>query len=257
MDKIGVVPKEGQMLKRLIVAVTTCSIVLSVGLLALACHKEVGNPVGGWYSAEVGIPGDINLDGQVDLTDLAMLGRAWQTSSGDPAFNQCADFNRDGTVNLVDQAILGQHWQEKGFQTNHHPNAQLPGHRAWLSGLWFADPSSEKVTLDFEKIRFEGGSTLSPNSGRLRLLSPGDTILACHKYASDGYPSIEFQQTATTAVWWYNRYFNKQESWMVVVQDNGDRHVTAELWSCIGAVIGSESEPGYWAVAVQVIEIGW
>ncbi len=241
-----------------VTTVVSCVAVLILGVLGFACHKEVGNPVAGWWSAEVGIPGDVNLDGQVDLTDLAMLGQAWQTSSGDPAFNHCADFNGDGSINLVDQATLGQHWEEKGFYVEHFPNALLPSHRALLSGVCFADPSSGKVTLDFEEIRFEGCAPLSPNSGRLRLLSPGDTLSACHKYTSDPYVNFGFRQTSGMALWSYGGYLaSGQESWVVVVQDNGDQHVRVELWSCIGAEINFESEPGYWDVAVQVIEVAW
>ncbi len=54
--------------------------------------------------------GDINGDGSVGLVDLALLGQAWGSSSGDANWNSAADLNSDGTVNLIDLALLGQSW---------------------------------------------------------------------------------------------------------------------------------------------------
>lgn len=54
--------------------------------------------------------GDINFDGQVNIIDLAMLGIAWGSSSGDANWNANADLNNDGSVSLLDLAILGQNW---------------------------------------------------------------------------------------------------------------------------------------------------
>ena len=50
------------------------------------------------------IPGDINLDGQVDGADLALLLAAW---GGDDAM---ADLNGDGVVNGADMAVILANW---------------------------------------------------------------------------------------------------------------------------------------------------
>ncbi len=55
-------------------------------------------------------PGDINGDGTVGLTDLAMLGQAWDSSTGEANWNAAADFNLDGSITLLDLALLGQNW---------------------------------------------------------------------------------------------------------------------------------------------------
>jgi len=55
-------------------------------------------------------PGDANDDGVVDAYDLGILGKAWQTSVGDPDYDPRADFNGDGTVDEQDEAILQQYW---------------------------------------------------------------------------------------------------------------------------------------------------
>jgi len=53
-----------------------------------------------------GIPGDVDGDGDVDLTDLALLLSAYGTSVGDPNYNPNADFDNDGDVDLTDLATL-------------------------------------------------------------------------------------------------------------------------------------------------------
>lgn len=51
-------------------------------------------------------PGDINMDGQVDLADLALLLAAYGSSTGDAAYNSDADFNGNGAIGLDDLAAL-------------------------------------------------------------------------------------------------------------------------------------------------------
>jgi len=51
-------------------------------------------------------PGDINHDGQRNLTDLSILLAAFGTNVGGPGYNAAADLNNDGTVNLTDLATL-------------------------------------------------------------------------------------------------------------------------------------------------------
>ena len=55
-------------------------------------------------------PGDINGDDHVNVFDLALMGQAWGTSTGDSDYNEDADLNGDGTINVFDLAILGQTW---------------------------------------------------------------------------------------------------------------------------------------------------
>ncbi len=55
------------------------------------------------YSFAISAPGDLNLDGLVDATDLALLLGAWGTSG-------TADLNIDGTVDAADLAILLGSW---------------------------------------------------------------------------------------------------------------------------------------------------
>lgn len=58
----------------------------------------------------VGIPGDINGDGTVNVLDAIILGNAFNSKPGDPNWNPNADINSDGIVNILDSVILGNHF---------------------------------------------------------------------------------------------------------------------------------------------------
>ncbi|MFQ5805117.1 MAG: dockerin type I domain-containing protein [Phycisphaerae bacterium] len=51
-------------------------------------------------------PGDVDGDGDTDLTDLALLLAAYGSVPGDPNWNPAADFDEDGDVDLSDLAFL-------------------------------------------------------------------------------------------------------------------------------------------------------
>lgn len=75
-------------------------------------HQAGWNPPNehpGWLFAiqpAAECPGDINGDGQTNLTDLAILLAAYGTQIGDPNYNPDADFEPDGDVDLADLASL-------------------------------------------------------------------------------------------------------------------------------------------------------
>jgi hypothetical protein len=54
------------------------------------------------------IPGDVNLDGQVDGLDLTYVGAYWQVSGTDWI---TGDLNGDGETNGLDLNIVGENWQ--------------------------------------------------------------------------------------------------------------------------------------------------
>jgi hypothetical protein len=68
------------------------------------------NVFGGWVV--VTIPGDLNGDFTVDLSDLVILAKAYGFSPGDFKWNINADVDGDGVVGRSDLAILAQHYGE-------------------------------------------------------------------------------------------------------------------------------------------------
>jgi hypothetical protein len=58
----------------------------------------------------VGIPGDANGDGIVNILDAITLGKAFTTTPGSKNWNPNADINGDGIINILDAIILGNHY---------------------------------------------------------------------------------------------------------------------------------------------------
>jgi hypothetical protein len=54
--------------------------------------------------------GDVNGDGIINLSDMTLLGKSYNTGMGQPNFNPEADFNNDGFVNLVDLTTLSKYY---------------------------------------------------------------------------------------------------------------------------------------------------
>ncbi len=69
---------------------------------------HAGNP--GWKIAAgfktVGVPGDLDGDGHVDVIDLLTFIASFGTVGTDPGFNPACDFNADGSVDVVDLLYL-------------------------------------------------------------------------------------------------------------------------------------------------------
>lgn len=53
-----------------------------------------------------GVPGDVDHDGDIDLSDLALLLSTFGLCNGDPGYNSAADFDGSGCVELTDLAEL-------------------------------------------------------------------------------------------------------------------------------------------------------
>lgn len=60
----------------------------------------------------VGVPGDINADGTVNILDSILLGNSFNAHAGDSNWNPNADVNGDGVVNILDAIISGNHFLE-------------------------------------------------------------------------------------------------------------------------------------------------
>lgn len=55
-------------------------------------------------------PGDANSDLMVNVLDLALVGRAFGSTSESQNWNLYADFNEDNTINILDLVVVGQYF---------------------------------------------------------------------------------------------------------------------------------------------------
>ncbi|MEM3577487.1 MAG: PQQ-binding-like beta-propeller repeat protein [Candidatus Bathyarchaeia archaeon] len=60
----------------------------------------------------VGIPGDINGDGTVDIYDAILLSTSFGAKQGDPNWNPNADLDNTGEIDIFDAIILSTHFGE-------------------------------------------------------------------------------------------------------------------------------------------------
>jgi hypothetical protein len=62
----------------------------------------------------VTIPGDLNGDGKVNLADLVLLAKAYDTTPGQPRWNANADIDSNGFVGLSDLVIFAKNYEKTG-----------------------------------------------------------------------------------------------------------------------------------------------
>jgi hypothetical protein len=65
---------------------------------------------GGFWALPPGIPGDVNSDGRVDVSDLLWTAWSWGLSPGQPGYNRACDINDDDSVDVADLLILAAYW---------------------------------------------------------------------------------------------------------------------------------------------------
>jgi len=61
-------------------------------------------------SVMVTIPGDINGDFKVNLSDLVILALAYGSKTGDAKWNPNADLDNDGVIGLADLGMIAKHY---------------------------------------------------------------------------------------------------------------------------------------------------
>ncbi len=71
-------------------------------------NTVIGDPLMTWKQL---LAGDANMDGRVDMSDLALIGAHWgNTVSPGGAGWYSGDLNGDGIVDVLDLKILGTSW---------------------------------------------------------------------------------------------------------------------------------------------------
>ncbi len=69
-----------------------------------------------WGKTSVAVlPGDVNKDGVVDISDITMLSSVWLLTTKDAGFNPDADLNHDGIINGLDIQIVSANWGQESM----------------------------------------------------------------------------------------------------------------------------------------------
>ncbi len=85
-------------------------------------NTVVGDPLMTWKQL---IPGDVNCDGVVDISDLALMGANWGHQVGSNGYGwQSGDLNGDGVVDISDLAILGADWGQSSSWASYSANTE-------------------------------------------------------------------------------------------------------------------------------------
>jgi len=85
---------------------------LSASALLVPGETNTGNNTMTSGTVYVGIPGDINGDGTVDIYDAILLAGAFNSQPSSPNWNPNADINGDGIVDIYDALILSAHFNQ-------------------------------------------------------------------------------------------------------------------------------------------------
>jgi hypothetical protein len=150
------------------------------------------------YASQV--TGDVNTDGVVNISDLAIMASHWGLSSG--ATLSMGDLNNDGAVNISDLAVLANHW--------HDDVADLPSVPSGLSAVtngtsavnlsWNADGGGGSITYILYRDGSSVDSTASTSygdSGLTKATAYTYTVAASNTY---GISSQSSGQDAYTQV---------------------------------------------------------
>ncbi len=63
-------------------------------------------------SASCDLPGDLNCDCVVDITDIMLVASRWHTSVGDDDYDPAYDLDGNGRIDIVDIMLVAVHWGE-------------------------------------------------------------------------------------------------------------------------------------------------
>ena len=59
-----------------------------------------------------GLPGDLDCDCDVDITDIMLVAAGWHTSVGDEDYDPAYDLDDNGVIDIVDIMLVAVHWGE-------------------------------------------------------------------------------------------------------------------------------------------------
>jgi uncharacterized protein (TIGR03790 family) len=102
------VSNEDLLFKNLLAGMTFAEAAWSANYQVSYVNTLVGDPLMAWRTLTFG---DLNRDGFVDITDLAIMGAHWNDTVQPGGYGWgIGDLNSDGAVDITDLAIMGAHW---------------------------------------------------------------------------------------------------------------------------------------------------
>src|SRR5712692_5248296 len=64
----------------------------------------------GIFVAYAKVVGDVDNDGHVDITDLALVATSFGAAQGSSKWNSAADLNKDGRIDIADLSIVAAYF---------------------------------------------------------------------------------------------------------------------------------------------------
>jgi hypothetical protein len=106
---------------------TVCNFILSKGIrygnvtFMLSGKLYDGTLFEGYDTIRVRMPGDINMDGKVDMKDISIASSAFGSYLGHERWNQIVDENEDNKIDMVDIALICRNFG-KTYRTIYTPS---------------------------------------------------------------------------------------------------------------------------------------
>jgi hypothetical protein len=113
---LGSVSVQGSQLMAKFNRTLVSNLILSEGImrgnvtLTVAGQLYNGTMFEGSDTIEVEMPGDVNMDGKVDIYDVIAASSTFGSRPGDPNWNSAADENDDALVNIFDMIIIASNF---------------------------------------------------------------------------------------------------------------------------------------------------
>lgn len=131
--------------------------------LTLTASNGVGTDAVQNFTLRVGLPGDVNLDGVVDCTDLDLVGNSFGYYIGQPNYNPDADLDNDGVVNWSDVTLV---------------ESNLPAGNSCVFAMGFNTMSAAVNTIaNSNNFKLASAFTLNPDSTGLDLATASFSLM--------------------------------------------------------------------------------